>query len=153
MKIIRFADKQNQIHYGWVLDDGEDPLIGLIEGDIFANFQRLEGNFKLNDISILPPVTPSKIVCIGRNYVAHAKEHQADVPEVPLIFLKPPSAVIGDGDKVTRGTILLIVEAMKMENNIVAAHDAVIEKVTVKEGDMIDTDVQLVILEKIDEDI
>jgi len=73
------------------------------------------------------------------------------------LFAPMPGKVIkvnvGDGDKVTRGTILLIVEAMKMENNIVAAHDAVIEKVTVKEGDMIDTDVQLVILEKIDEDI
>jgi 2-keto-4-pentenoate hydratase/2-oxohepta-3-ene-1,7-dioic acid hydratase in catechol pathway len=40
---------------------------------------------------------PGKIVCIGRNYADHAREHQAAIPEVPLIFLKPPSAVIGPG--------------------------------------------------------
>jgi len=44
-----------------------------------------------------PPVTPSKVVCVGRNYVAHAAEHGADVPSEPLLFLKPPSAVIGQG--------------------------------------------------------
>lgn len=41
---------------------------------------------------------PSKIVCIGRNYVEHAKELGNEVPSEPLIFLKPPSAIIGDGD-------------------------------------------------------
>ncbi|HSA55116.1 MAG TPA: fumarylacetoacetate hydrolase family protein [Gemmatimonadaceae bacterium] len=41
---------------------------------------------------------PSKIVCIGRNYVEHAKELGNDVPSEPLIFLKPPSSIIGDGD-------------------------------------------------------
>jgi 2-keto-4-pentenoate hydratase/2-oxohepta-3-ene-1,7-dioic acid hydratase in catechol pathway len=43
---------------------------------------------------------PGKIVCVGRNYVAHAKELGNVVPERPLIFLKPPSAVIGDGDAI-----------------------------------------------------
>lgn len=44
--------------------------------------------------------TPSKIVCIGRNYVDHAKELGNDVPVEPLFFLKPPSAIIGDGDAI-----------------------------------------------------
>ena len=48
------------------------------------------------------------------------------------------------GDKVTRGTVLLVVEAMKMENNIVALEDGLVEKVNVKEGDRVDTDLQLV---------
>ena len=43
---------------------------------------------------------PSKIVCIGRNYVDHAKELGNDVPVEPLFFLKPPSAIIGDGDAI-----------------------------------------------------
>lgn len=43
---------------------------------------------------------PTKIVCIGRNYVAHARELGNDVPEQPLIFLKPPSAVIADGEPI-----------------------------------------------------
>ncbi len=47
-----------------------------------------------------PPVTPSKIVCVGRNYIAHAAEHGADVPAEPLLFLKPPSAVVGFGEEI-----------------------------------------------------
>jgi len=43
---------------------------------------------------------PSKIVCIGRNYVDHAKELGNDVPKEPLFFLKPPSSLIGDGDPI-----------------------------------------------------
>ena len=54
------------------------------------------------------------------------------------------------GDPVKRGTIMLVVEAMKMENNIVAEQDAVVEKITVKAGDMVDTDVQLIHLVKED---
>ena len=69
------------------------------------------------------------------------------------LFAPTPGKIIKvnvkEGDKVMRGTILLIVEAMKMENNIVAPHDAIIEKIAVKEGDMVDSDVQLVVLEEI----
>ena len=43
---------------------------------------------------------PSRIVCIGRNYVDHAKELGNDVPKEPLFFLKPPSSLIGDGDAI-----------------------------------------------------
>ena len=43
---------------------------------------------------------PSKIVCVGRNYVEHAREHGAEVPKAPLLFLKPPSALIGHGDPI-----------------------------------------------------
>lgn len=45
-------------------------------------------------------VTPGKIVCVGRNYVAHAKELGNDVPAVPMLFLKPPSAVLGPGEAI-----------------------------------------------------
>jgi 2-keto-4-pentenoate hydratase/2-oxohepta-3-ene-1,7-dioic acid hydratase in catechol pathway len=44
--------------------------------------------------------TPSKIVCVGRNYLDHAKELGNEVPKEPLIFLKPPSSIIGDGEAV-----------------------------------------------------
>lgn len=43
---------------------------------------------------------PSKIVCVGRNYADHAKELGNEVPKAPLLFLKPPSAIIGDGDPI-----------------------------------------------------
>ncbi len=46
-------------------------------------------------VTLLAPVRPSKVVCVGRNYAAHARELGNEVPKQPLIFLKPPSAVIG----------------------------------------------------------
>jgi 2-keto-4-pentenoate hydratase/2-oxohepta-3-ene-1,7-dioic acid hydratase in catechol pathway len=49
----------------------------------------------LAGVELLAPVEPSKIVCVGKNFVAHARELGQDVPPVPLLFLKPPSAVIG----------------------------------------------------------
>ncbi len=52
------------------------------------------------DVKLLPPVSPSKIVCVGRNYAAHAKELGNDIPTEPLIFLKPPSSLIAHGDKI-----------------------------------------------------
>ena len=45
-------------------------------------------------------LTPSKIICVGRNYVDHAKELGNDVPAAPLIFMKPPSSIIGNGEPI-----------------------------------------------------
>ena len=55
--------------------------------------------------------SPSKIVCVGRNYLEHAKELGNDVPERPLIFLKPPSSLIADGD-----TIVLPDQSQQVEH-------------------------------------
>jgi 2-keto-4-pentenoate hydratase/2-oxohepta-3-ene-1,7-dioic acid hydratase in catechol pathway len=49
---------------------------------------------------LLPPCAPSKIVCVGRNYADHAKEFNNPAPSEPLIFLKPPSSLIGSGDAI-----------------------------------------------------
>jgi 2-keto-4-pentenoate hydratase/2-oxohepta-3-ene-1,7-dioic acid hydratase in catechol pathway len=54
-----------------------------------------------DEVDILPPVEPSKIVCIGRNYADHAAEMDNDVPDRPLLFLKPPNTLAGHGDTVT----------------------------------------------------
>jgi len=62
-------------------------------------------------IQLLAPVTPSKIVCVGRNYAAHAKELGNDVPKEPLLFFKPPSALIGH-----EGAILLPPESQRVEH-------------------------------------
>jgi acetyl-CoA carboxylase biotin carboxylase subunit len=66
------------------------------------------------------------------------------------LFAPMPGKVIKvnvkEGDEVSRGTVLVVVEAMKMENNLIAVSDAIVEKVVVKEGDMVDTNVQLVYL-------
>ena len=49
---------------------------------------------------LLCPVTPSKIVCVGLNYVHHAREMGKEVPDEPLLFIKPPSALVGPGDDI-----------------------------------------------------
>jgi 2-keto-4-pentenoate hydratase/2-oxohepta-3-ene-1,7-dioic acid hydratase in catechol pathway len=58
----------------------------------------------------MPDLAPSKIVCVGRNYVAHAKELGNDVPKEPLIFLKPPSSLIRDGASIRLPTVSKRVE-------------------------------------------
>jgi 2-keto-4-pentenoate hydratase/2-oxohepta-3-ene-1,7-dioic acid hydratase in catechol pathway len=58
----------------------------------------------------MPALAPSKIVCVGRNYAAHAKELGNDVPAEPLLFLKPPSSLIGDGESILLPTVSKQVE-------------------------------------------
>ncbi|MEZ4657180.1 MAG: fumarylacetoacetate hydrolase family protein [Caldilineaceae bacterium] len=59
----------------------------------------------LQYVELLPPATPSKIMCVGRNYAAHAAELGNDVPEEPLVFLKTPSSLIGPGAPVVHPLI------------------------------------------------
>lgn len=59
-------------------------------------------SYPLADIRLAAPCTPTKIICVGRNYAAHARELGNEVPEHPLLFLKPPSAVIGPGEPIER---------------------------------------------------
>lgn len=54
----------------------------------------------VEQVKLLPAASPSKIVCVGRNYAEHAKELGNDIPTEPLIFLKPPSSLVADGDDV-----------------------------------------------------
>ncbi len=56
--------------------------------------------FELNELRYLPPIAPAKIVCVGLNYVDHARELGLDPPDEPLIFLKPPSALAAHGDNI-----------------------------------------------------
>src|SRR4029079_1108152 len=56
--------------------------------------------FDLAEVKLLAPVAPSKIVCVGRNYREHAAELGNKMPDEPLLFLKPPSSLVGHGDRV-----------------------------------------------------
>jgi 2-keto-4-pentenoate hydratase/2-oxohepta-3-ene-1,7-dioic acid hydratase in catechol pathway len=77
----------------------------VVEGDVayrldttpFDAWTRGEALGRLEELALLAPTTPTKIVCVGRNYPAHAAEHAAEVPTEPLLFFKPPSSVIGPG--------------------------------------------------------
>ena len=66
-----------------------------IEDVISERWTRTGLSWPLNEVRFLPPVAPSKIVCVGRNYMDHIKELDHPTPPEPLIFLKPPSAIIG----------------------------------------------------------
>src|SRR6266571_6672112 len=59
----------------------------------------------LSEATLLAPVRPSKIVCVGRNYREHAAELGHDVPVEPLIFLKPPSSLLAPGGQIRRPRI------------------------------------------------
>ncbi len=66
-----------------------------ITGDLFGQWKPTDRAWPLAEVKLLPPMIPSKIVCPGRNYREHAAELGHEVPKEPLIFLKPPSAIIG----------------------------------------------------------
>jgi 2-keto-4-pentenoate hydratase/2-oxohepta-3-ene-1,7-dioic acid hydratase in catechol pathway len=80
---------------------GDDIFYGEIEGEyVYPSWGTLAGTFELSKLRVLPPSSPSKIVCVGLNYQDHAKELSMDIPETPVLFLKPPSAVIGHDEKI-----------------------------------------------------
>ncbi|AKB27220.1 Fumarylacetoacetate hydrolase family protein [Methanosarcina siciliae T4/M] len=80
---------------------GDNVFYGEIEdGRVYSNEGVSAGTFELSELRVLPPSFPSKIVCVGLNYKDHADELSMEVPDTPVLFLKPPSAVIGHGDKI-----------------------------------------------------
>jgi len=107
MRFVRFQSAQDHPQYGWLHED----KVGKIEGDLFGEYKRLKADIPLKEVRLLAPSTPSKIVCVGRNYVEHAKEMGNEVPKLPLLFLKPPSAIIAPGE-----TILLPPQSAQVEH-------------------------------------
>lgn len=96
MRIVRYTTNGDAPKYGWLLDD----KVGEIQGDMFSEYRRREAKTPLADVKLVAPCEPSKILCVGRNYVEHAKELGNEVPKVPLIFMKPPSSIIANGDTI-----------------------------------------------------
>jgi 2-keto-4-pentenoate hydratase/2-oxohepta-3-ene-1,7-dioic acid hydratase in catechol pathway len=84
----------------WAREDGD--RLRLLSGDPFAGTKDGEASVNRDGARLLPPVLPSKIVAIGLNYKDHAAERGKPLPAEPLIFLKPPSAVIGPGETIRR---------------------------------------------------
>ena len=66
----------------------------------YLSLERDGRSYAFSDVRLLAPAEPSKIVCVGKNYLAHAKEFDSQVPTEPLLFLKPPTAVIGPEDAI-----------------------------------------------------
>lgn len=90
MKLVRF-EIDNKISYGIL---STDDYIHVLNGDIFSNTCTETGQkLPLQNVKLLAPCVPSKAVCIGLNYHDHAREMNLKLPEEPLIFLKPSSAL------------------------------------------------------------
>jgi 2-keto-4-pentenoate hydratase/2-oxohepta-3-ene-1,7-dioic acid hydratase in catechol pathway len=91
MKIVRVDAEADDITYGAVEPDG----IRLYHGSPFFQWERSETVLPITEVKLLSPVIPTKIIAIGKNYADHAAEMGSDVPTTPVLFLKPPTAVIG----------------------------------------------------------
>lgn len=109
MKYCRFQ-QNNQAHYGLVEPvAGRDAIVRILltppegaDGDIEGLRTRRIEPLALEEAVLLPPVRPSKIVCVGRNYREHAAELGNEVPQEPLLFFKPPSALLAPGGTILR---------------------------------------------------
>lgn len=112
MKYCRFQ-LNNQPHYGLVESvAGAEQITRLFSnspqdsnGDLEDVPTRRTDHLALAEAVLLPPVNPSKIVCVGRNYREHAAELGNEVPAEPLIFFKPPSSLLAPGSQVRRPKI------------------------------------------------
>ncbi len=98
-EIVRFCHFIHKGKRGWgiVFEGGK---IQRISGDPFGEYTKEPERFSLSEVRLLPPSSPSKIVALGLNYRDHAKEVGLKLPEEPLLFLKPSTAVIGPGDPI-----------------------------------------------------
>ena len=96
MRICRFTTKQIFTpQFGVLEGDSISPL-----PDHFGIGPSVHESLSVNSAHLLAPVAPSKVVCVGRNYLEHAAELGNKMPDEPLLFLKAPSAIIGDGDNI-----------------------------------------------------
>jgi 2-keto-4-pentenoate hydratase/2-oxohepta-3-ene-1,7-dioic acid hydratase in catechol pathway len=97
MKICRYVNRDA------ARSDAASPRYGLIEGESvieisgppWGQWSRRSRTLRLAEVRLVAPIEPTKIVCIGRNYAAHAAEMGNEVPKEPLMFLKPPSSIVG----------------------------------------------------------
>ena len=80
-----------------VPDSSPQVLHGTLEGVVISSNG---ASYALGSVQLLPPCSPTKIVCVGRNYADHAKELGNAVPVEPLIFMKPPSSIAAHGDDI-----------------------------------------------------
>lgn len=94
MRVVRIFQDED-VRYGLA----DESSVTLISDEPFAAWEP-EGVVSLPHAQLLAPVVPTKVVCVGINYRAHAEEMGHALPDEPVIFLKPPTAVIGHGAEI-----------------------------------------------------
>ena len=97
MRLLRFRSG-DRIATG-AIEPGSDD-VRVLRGTFFDDPLPTGERVPLDDVHLLAPVLPSKLVCVGKNYAAHAAEFGMEVPEEPLLFLKPSTSVIGPNDPI-----------------------------------------------------
>jgi 2-keto-4-pentenoate hydratase/2-oxohepta-3-ene-1,7-dioic acid hydratase in catechol pathway len=109
---MRFCRYQHNhaVRYGLIEQGNGGEVIGRALQTMPTSIYDFRGGetveLPLSSVALWAPVTPTKIVCVGRNYREHAKELNHAIPTEPLIFLKPPSAVLAPGDAILRPVAL-----------------------------------------------
>ena len=89
--------RHHQIFYDVVIDgDRVYPILGSFYGE----WKKTGESFDKNEVFFVQPCVPSKVVAVGLNYKKHAKELGFEIPKEPIIFLKPPTTIIGHLDKI-----------------------------------------------------
>lgn len=92
MKYVRFLDNSKEIRFGFI----EEEKVRLLDGPFLdSNSNPTDSLLLIDEITLLAPVEPSKIICVGLNYALHAQELDHALPEDPVIFMKPQTSVIG----------------------------------------------------------
>ena len=94
------AGPASGVTYGVVEGDGADAVVTAIAGHPFATPSLTADRRPLAEVQLLAPFIPSKVVAIGKNYAAHAREMGGEAPARPVVFLKPSTAVIGPNDPI-----------------------------------------------------
>lgn len=96
MRVVRVSIPDVGPVYGVL----EGTQVSLLKGLPWAEHEFIGVSLDLDEVKLLAPVIPSKIVCVGKNYADHAAEMGGEVPAEPVIFLKPSTSIIGDEDAI-----------------------------------------------------
>jgi 2-keto-4-pentenoate hydratase/2-oxohepta-3-ene-1,7-dioic acid hydratase in catechol pathway len=89
MKIVRFLQSDHSQH-GLL----EGTQVRVIEGDLFGQWKPGEKQYPLSELTLQSPIQPASLLCIGKNYRAHAEEFKSQVPSAPILFIKAVSSVL-----------------------------------------------------------
>ncbi|MEN6592007.1 MAG: fumarylacetoacetate hydrolase family protein [Methanobacterium sp.] len=103
MKLIRFSQdntEKNGILYDESMKEISCSITDAFNASNIDTFLKEDKTYDVDKVKILPPVKPSKVVCIGLNYRDHARELNMEIPDEPIIFIKPPTSVIGHLDQI-----------------------------------------------------
>jgi len=97
VKILRFIDDKNT---SWGALDEDELSINTLNTPPFEKINPSKKSIPLKSVKLLPPTIPSKVILVGLNYIDHAKELNMPIPKNPIIFLKPPTSILANGEPI-----------------------------------------------------